>query len=198
MKFLDQREYEHIPYHTVTDGENGEQIINELNVKKAGCGLCCSAMAVDILTDRSPSLEEIVEIAESCGAGRGRGTNMKTLSSVVADKFGLEYSSTSDLGEAIRHLQAGGVIVAHMGVPVGAEIGLFAQIGHYILLISTDGEEFCILDPYYKPGKFDIPARAGKVNDKNAPYLYCNVSTLDAETKPDRIKYYMLKRRKTV
>ena len=68
MKFLDQREYEHIPYHTVTDGENGEQIINELNVKKAGCGLCCSAMAVDILTDRSPSLEEIVEIAETTEA----------------------------------------------------------------------------------------------------------------------------------
>ena len=44
----------------------------------------------------------------------------------------------------------------HAGIPVGKEISLFASgTGHYILLVSTDGKDICILDPSYKEGKYE-------------------------------------------
>ena len=121
---------------------------------------------------------------------------MTILAPVIAEKFDLAYKGTSNLDEAIRHLQAGGAIVGHMGVPEGAEIGLFTKWGHYIFILSTDGEDFCILDPSYTPEKFTIPERAGRVNTDRAPYLYCNVHTLDGETKPNKIKYHLFARKR--
>ena len=121
---------------------------------------------------------------------------MNILGPVIAEKFGISYSKTSDLDEAIKHVQAGGVIVAHVGVPECKEIGLFTKGGHYILLVSTDGHEFCILDPSYTPEKFTIPERAGRVNFENAPYLYCDVNTVDSETKLGRVKYHLFARKK--
>ena len=81
-----------------------------------------------------------------------------------------------------------------MGVPEGKETGLFTKVGHYILLVSTDDKEFCILDPNYSPEKFTIPEREGRVNTRNAPCLYCDVNTVDSETRPNRVKYFMFKR----
>ena len=111
-------------------------------------------------------------------------------------KNNLEYSNTNDLAVAIRHLQLGGHIIAHVGVPVGKEIGLFTKGGHYISLVSTDGKEFCILDPSYTENKFDIPERVGKVNTANSPYLYCDVNIVDSECAPGKIKYHLFKRKK--
>jgi hypothetical protein len=83
----------------------------------------------------------------------------------------------------------------HAGIPVGKEISLFASgTGHYILLVSTDGKDICILDPSYSPEKYNHPARIGRINVANAPYLYCDVDTVDSETKPERVKYHLFKR----
>ena len=164
-------------------------------VRGSGCGLCSVCMAIDIITDTTLDIEECVNISKSCVANHSRGTDMNILGPVIAEKFGIEYSKTSDLGEAISHLQNGGVIVVHVGVPEGKEIGLFTKGGHYMLLVSTDGKEFCILDPSYKSGKFDIPERAGKVNDAHAPFLYCDVKTLDAQGRIGRPTYHLFARK---
>ena len=42
-------------------------------------------------------------------------------------------------------------------------IGCFSDSGHYILLIGAEGEKVRVLDPMYRPGRFDIPGRTGKV-----------------------------------
>ena len=196
MKYINQREYAHIPYTTdlATEGIAPEGTKN--NIKSRGCGLCCLAMAVDILTDKVLGLEEAVSLSEANRANLGRGTNLNIMGPIVAEKFGLSYSATSDLDEAIAHLSAGGVIVAHRGAPEGKDIGLFAKIGHYILLVSTDGKDFCILDPDYTPTKFTIPERAGRVDTSHLPFLYASVSDVDAETKPGRVKYHMLARKR--
>ena len=81
-------------------------------------------------------------------------------------------------------------------VPEGEEIGLFTKHGHYISLISTDGKDFCILDPSYTADKFNIPERAGKVDTSHAPYLYCDVHVVDRETKATKVKYYMFSRKR--
>ena len=42
----------------------------------------------------------------------------------------------------------------------------------------------------------NIPEREGRVNDAAAPFLYCDVNTVHAETKPGRVKYHLFERRK--
>ena len=196
MKYLNQLEYKHIPYRTYMNDPTKTDEERLKSVSGSGCGLCCAAMAVQYLTPMTLTVEDCVKISETAGANHSRGTDMKILAPAIAEKYNLEYITTSELAEAIRYLREGAQIIAHVGVPEGREIGLFTKGGHYILLTSTDGAEFCILDPSYTPEKFEIPERAGKVNTKNAPYLYCDVNTVDSECKKDRIKYHVLRRRR--
>lgn len=195
MKYYNQLAYEHIPYRTnVKKDIPEEQKLR--NVRKSGCGLCCVCMTVDALTTETLSVEECVRISEECVANHAAGTDMNVLAPVIAERFGLEYTKTSELSEAIEHLRCGGKIIAHVGVPEGKEIGLFTKGGHYISLIATDGKEFTILDPSYTPEKFHIPEREGRVDDADAPFLYCDVNTVHSETKPGRVKYHLFKRKK--
>ena len=194
MIYLNQLNYPHIPYHTrVKKDIPREEMLR--SVAKSGCGLCCISMAVDELTTENLPIEECVRISEECLANWSVGTDMKVLAPVIAERYDLAYTPTSDVNEAVAALQNGAKIVAHVGVPEGKEIGLFTKGGHYILLIATDGEKFCILDPSYKEGKFDIPERAGRVDERRAPFLYCDIHVLDSETKPNRIKYHILARK---
>ena len=195
MKYYNQLEYEHIPYRTKVKQDIPEEQ-KMRNVRRSGCGLCCACMTVDALTTEELSVEECVRIAEECVANHAVGTDMNVLGPVIAERFGLVYTKTSELSEAIAHLQGGGKIIAHVGVPEGKEIGLFTKGGHYISLIATDGKEFTILDPSYTPEKFHIPEREGRVNDKDAPFLTCDAEVVDSETKPNRVKYHLFKRKK--
>jgi hypothetical protein len=196
MKYINQLEYAHLPYPTKIKLENIPDEKKKTTVRSSGCGLCCACMTVDLLTDKSLDIEECVRIAEGCLANHGVGTDMSILAPVIAEKFGLSYSKTNDLEMAIEHLRAGGVIIAHVGIPKDATIGLFTKSGHYISLISTDGKEFCILDPSWSEEKYKIPERLGRVNEDNYPYLYCDVNTVHSETKPGRTKYHLFSRKK--
>ena len=194
MKYLNQLEHRHIRYeHNV---ENGGVPEERRNVATSGCGLCCACMMVDILTDKELTIEECVELSVGCAANYKVGTSMRRLGPVVAEKFGLDYAETNELSVVIEHLRNGGQAIALVGVPEGCEIGLFTKSGHYINLISTDGKEFCILDPSYTPTKYTIPERDGKVNFDNAPYLYCDVNIVQSELKPERVGYYLFSRKK--
>ena len=139
MKYINQLEYPHIPYPTRI--KQPEYAPNGLatTVKSSACGLCSVCMAIDILTDTTLDIEECVRISCDCVANHSRGTDMNILGPVIAEKFGISYSKTDDLAEAIHHIQVGGVIVVRVGVPEGKEIGLFTKGGHYMLLIATDG-----------------------------------------------------------
>lgn len=194
MKYVNQLEYSHIPYPTRTKQEAFAPNGKDTTVRRAGCGLCSACMAVDILTDTTLDIEDCVRMSMESEANHSRGTDMTILGPVLADKFGLVYSQTNDKSEMVAHLQNGGVIIAHVAVPEGKELGLFTKGGHYILLVSTDGKEICILDPSYTPDKFEIPERKGRVNDANAPHLYCDIDTVHSETTPEKVKYHLFKR----
>ena len=196
MHYINQLAYRHIPYHTNTKNDTVLERNKIRNVALSGCGLCCVCMMIELLTDTTLDIEDCVKISEECAANHSRGTDMTVLAPVIANKFGLNYSGTSELEEAIHHLQGGGHIIAHVGVPEGKEIGLFTKGGHYISLISTDGEDFCILDPSYTVNKFDIPERVGRVDTSHAPYLYCNAKLVDSETKVGKTKYHLFSRKK--
>lgn len=194
MKFINQLEYSHVPYRTRAKVEGLTDEQRTTNVAESGCGLCCSCMVIDLLTDKTLSVEDSVRLSEECVANHSPGTDMNVLGAALAEKFGLEYSRTSDVNEVIRHLQNGGVAVSLISIKEGNKISLFAEYGHYILLVSTDGKDFCILDPYYKLEKFDVPERAGKVDVSRAPFLYCDVNLVDDECVYKR--YYLFSRKK--
>ena len=192
MRYLNQLEYGHIPYqHNMGNGGAPEE---RRNVGTSGCGLCSACMVVDALTDSSLGIEECVRLSEDNKANLDLGTDMTVLGPIIAEKFGLPYSTTESLNDVIAHIQSGGQAICLVGHPAEGVPGLFTMRSHYIVLVATDGKEFCILDPSYKEGKFDIPERAGKVNDKNAPYLYCDVNLLHGETKGTR--YHLFSRKK--
>ena len=194
MKYLNQLEYRHIPYRTKVKMPNMTEDKILVNVASAGCGLCCACMMVELLTDKSLSIEECVKISEGCFANYTIGTDMAILGPVLAQKFDLHYEPSLDPAEAVAHLQKGGQVIAVVGGPEGEPIGLFTKRGHFICLVATDGENFCILDPSYTPDKFDIPERAGKVDTSRAPYLYCPVDVVHAQTKATGIKYHLFSR----
>ena len=195
MKYINQLEYPHVPYRTNVLNPNKSEADKMRTVSKSGCGLCCVCMTIDLLTDKTLEVEECVKISDEAIANHGCGTDMNILGPVIAEKFDIDYRSTSDVGEAISHIMRGGVAIAHVGVPLGKEQGLFTKGGHYILLVSTDERRFCILDPSYTPKKFTTPDRIGQVDVSRAPYLYCDVDTVNGEIKPNRIGYHLFSRK---
>ena len=196
MKFLNQLEYPHVPYRTRAKVEGLTDEERTTNVAESGCGLCCASMVVDLLTDKTLTIEDSVRLSEECVANHSPGTDLAVLAPALAEKFGLCYKQSNDLEETIAHLKNGGVAVALTVIKEGKKISLFAEYGHYILLVSTDGKDFCILDPYYKLEKFDIPERAGKVDVSCAPFLYCDVNVVDGECLA-RKKYFLFSRKKS-
>ncbi len=188
MRYINQYEYRHVPYET--NMAHGGNPPDRRTVASSGCGICCCCMAVELLTADTLSPEECVQLSLSTGANHSPGTDLDLLGPAVAEKFDLLYKGSASLDEVIRHLQAGGQVVARV------KKGLFTDGSHYILLCAYDGEDFCILDPSYKPTKFERPDRIGHVNTAHAPYLYCNANTVHGETEDDFTKYHLFSRKK--
>ena len=148
MHYLNQRKYPHIPYPT--NVSHGGVPPEKQTAAAAACGPCCLCMSVDILTDKSLGLEECLALSMENGANHVFGTDLTILAPVVAEKYGLSYSSTNDLAEVIAHLQAGGTAVALI------QKGLFANGRHYILLTAFDGTE----PQWYSDAKGTTPVSA--------------------------------------
>ena len=191
MHYLNQLEYPHIPYPTHVSTPQPKNT----TVASSGCGICTVCMMVDLLTDKALEIEECVRISQENIANHKSGTDMSILAPVISEKFGLDYKSTRDKKEVISEIMRGAVVVAHVGVPEEKERGLFTLGGHYVLIVSTDGERFCILDPSYKTNKFTGEDRFGLVDDSHAPYLYCNTDVFDGEIKPGKIGYHIFSRK---
>ncbi|MBR5586360.1 MAG: hypothetical protein IKW02_00195 [Clostridia bacterium] len=196
MLYLCQLDYPDIEYlHNMDAGGPPE---GRNSIKTSGCGLCSISMIVDHLTTESLSITDCRELSYQAGANRKIGTSMRILAPVVAEKFDLELTTTNSLEELKAHLASGGEAIAH--VAANKEIGykgLFTRSGHYIVVVSAEGDDFCILDPSYKEGKFDEEDRIGKVNYDNAPFLYCNGKYLLEDTANRDPGFYLFKRKKS-
>lgn len=188
MKYICQLDYKHIPYETNLD--NGGNPEPRRSISSSGCGVCSVCMVVDLLTAEEFSIEECRDLSYATGANRPHpGTKLDLLGPAVAERFGLVYKPSMDLDEAIRCLGSGGKVVARV------KRGLFTAGSHYICLFSTDGKDFAILDPSYTAEKFHTPEREGKVDDTDAPFLYCDVELLHSETEDDHTKYHLFRRK---
>ena len=170
MLYLNQLDYRHIHYeHNVSNGGVPQE---RRNIATSGCGICCACMMVEHLTTPQLSIEECVRINYAAGANLQIGTRMGSLGPALADKFNLKFEATKDVDAMLRCLQTGGRVIILVDGDREGYTGLYSHGGHFILAISYDGENLCILDPSYKDGKYQEEGRVGKVQ-VNYPFTYC-------------------------
>ena len=156
--FYCQLDYEAVPYPSPKNGFG--------NLANNGCGPISASMLIENMLGIPFPPEEAARFFLACGARADVGTNFYIAAKAVAARFGLNVRDTEDAGEAYEFLKAGeGMVVANTygDRPEEGYIGVFSDSGHYILLTGVEGEKVRVLDPMYRPGRFDIPGRAGKV-----------------------------------
>ena len=193
MKHINQRRYSYIPYPQLMD-EPDNPYGKKASVKGGGCGLCCACMVVNQLTTEKFSVRESTALSMAVGGNHGDGTDMKIFGPAVAEKFNLDFSMTDDIREAIDALRNGGRVIALVSARYPGNKGIFTWGGHYITLIAADEDEICILDPYWETGKFNKWIKEGLVR-VDGKFVYTTPEVLEGERKPDRIGYFIFRRK---
>lgn len=129
-----------------------------------GCGPCCAAMVAENLLGIDFKPWDACDLALSCGARNDPGTNLYVFAPAFAEKVGLRVCHTEDAAEARRFLEdQRGLVIANVRGDREGWTGVFAQSGHYVVLAGMIGEEVRVWDPMYRPGRYDLPGRKGKV-----------------------------------
>lgn len=194
MLYLCQLDYPHVPYnHNVDNGGVPEE---RRCVKTSGCGLCCMSMVVDHLTTKSLPLEDCVKLSESCGANKKIGTNMNVLGPAAAELYGLEMERTDSLEEVNATLRRGGRVIVNVGGDREGYIGLFSYSGHFILLVSVDDDgNYCVLDPAFSEGRYDIEGRKGRIIRQDGYFVYCKPEEILNDTANRKKAFYMFTRK---
>lgn len=189
MLYINQNDYPHIPYPTNLDEPESPSCL-EGTVASSGCGLCSLMMIVDRLTVSSLTLEDALRLSHESNADRKVGTNLKILGPVIAQKYGLCFTTTSDMERLLSHLQNGGAAIANVGGDHDDHIGVFSDVGHYITVLSYSDGELLILDPAYRLGKYTSPGREGKIRE-NGVFLYTSPEILLSDTENREPRFYL-------
>jgi hypothetical protein len=184
MNFYCQLDYEHIPYPSPSS-PNG-------NLADNGCGVCCASMIVEAMTGQSFPPEEGAILAKACGAREGFGTSMVIYGPVFAEKFGMRCIITEDSKEALKFLQdKRGMVIANTKGDREDWIGVFSDARHFVVVAAAEGNEVAVWDPMYRPGRYDVPGRAGKVRmDGTTAYADFSVIENDCITRA----YYLFEK----
>jgi len=157
-RFYCQLDYEHIPYPSPTTGRG--------TIANNGCGPCAASMVAENMLGVSFPPEEAAKFGLECGARAPVGTNFYIYARAFAEKFGLKVTDTEDADECLEFLMQGrGMVIANTygDRPEDGYIGVFSDSGHYIVLAGVEGEKVMVWDSMYRPGRFDVPGRIGKV-----------------------------------
>ena len=104
------------------------------------------------------------ELAIACGAREKPGTDLYIFAPVFAEKVGLRLTVTEDAEMVHSFLRdKRGMVIANTRGDREGYTGVFSDSGHYIVLTDLEGDNVRVLDPMYRPGRFDILGRKGKV-----------------------------------
>lgn len=189
MLYINQNDYPDVRYPTNAQDPTSESY-KEGTVETSGCGLCCLCMLVDQLTMQKLELIECRDLSLAHQANLKVGTNMKVLGPVIADRYGLKFSMSDSDEEMLDWLSKGGKVIINVGGDHDEHIGVFSDVGHYIIAIGYDGQYVKILDPAYREGKYDIEGRKGKVIDKDK-ILFTLPEVLHEDTDNRTPRYYL-------
>ena len=193
MKYLNQLHYPHIPYPTNLDDPNDHRW-HQGSVKDAGCGLCSACMIVDQLLTKPFSLRDCLALSVSTGANRGFGTNMRILGPAVAERFDLDYKQSDDIRTAIEALRDGARIIVNVGGDREGYRGVFCDVGHYMVVISGNDRELCLLDPMWDRRRYTALAQQGKVR-MAGKFVCCAPEVLDQDASNRSPRYHIFRRR---
>ncbi|MBR4428913.1 MAG: C39 family peptidase [Clostridia bacterium] len=178
--FYCQLDYPDTPYPNQRTGKG--------TIADNGCGPCCASMVAENMLGVSFPPEEACRLAIECGAREKPGTDLYRFSPVFAERFGLNVTDTEDADEAKAFLeQKKGLVIANTygDRPEDGWTGVFSDGGHYIVLAGIEGNTVKVWDPMYRPGRFDIPGRKGKVRmEGNEAFADFSVIREDCHDRP--------------
>lgn len=192
MTYINQLAYPDMSYPTNIDKPESEFAIDG-NVKRAGCGLCCSCMMIELLTLEHLALEDCRDFSMKIRANHGIGTDMKILAPALAERFDLSLSMTDDISELLQCLYDGGKAIINVGGNREGHDGTFSNGGHYILAVSATEREVCVLDPSWTEVKFSEEPRRSRVR-QHGYWLYCSPEVLEEDTQNRTPGYYLFRR----
>lgn len=193
MLYLNQLEYEDIPYPTNVEEPDSDYAANG-NIRRAGCGLCAVCMVIDRLCGEPFSLIECRDLAVSVGANHAIGTDMQILAPEAARKFHLQLRMTDGLTQMADCLRHGGAAIVNVGGDQGEYIGTFSNGGHYIVAVSECDGLFGLLDPSWTPEKYAAEPRRSRVRQEGKT-LYAAGDILERDTANRSPAYYLFNRR---
>lgn len=195
MKYVNQLEYPHWLYVTRTELEDEERRLSgkTTTVKSSGCGMCAAVMVADrLLPNCDFDLADAISLSYEVKANHRVGTSYTRFAPAFAEKLGLKWESSKNIEDLRRCLRTGGAAVVLVGGDHDDHIGLFTHGGHYMTVISEEADgRFAILDPSYRPDKFDEEGRPGKVEVKNGVVILCDAKTLEEETEIKPTPYFL-------
>ena len=178
--FYCQLDYPDTPYPNQRTGKG--------TIADNGCGPCCASMVAENMLGVSFPPEEACRLAIECGAREKPGTDLYRFSPVFAERFGLNVTDTEDADEAKAFLEhKKGLVIANTygDRPEDGWTGVFSDGGHYIVLAGIEGNTVKVWDPMYRPGRFDIPGRKGKVRmEGNEAFADFSVIREDCHDRP--------------
>jgi hypothetical protein len=184
MRYLNQLDFEHIEYPTTLekDGELSEPFPS---IAKAGCGIICTCMLVDGMTNCSLSVRDCVKCAQEAGANRF-GTDMMRLAPAIANRYDLKLKFSDDINDLSNCLNYDGMAILH----TGKVKGVFSDSGHYVLATNIHNNKIHILDPSYTQEKY-----AGLQNKRyisiEYPYIIVSKHIVIEQTQSRSPSYYL-------
>lgn len=185
MKYINQKQYPHIPYITRTSMEGADREKGQkTTISSSGCGLCASIMVADRLIPNCEfGLEDAIKLSYEMKANGLPGTYGPIYVPAFAQKMGLCYELTTDPQRLLYCLNTGGAAMCVTNGDREGYIGVFSHGKHWITLIGQEPDgRIAVLDPSYVEGKYDEDGRKGKVELKNGVIALCDVQVLLEET----------------
>ena len=158
------------------------------DIADSGCGPCCAAMIAENMLGIDFKPWDACELAIACGAREEAGTNLYIMAPAFAEKVGLKVHWTEDAEDALRFLrEKRGMIIANVqgDRPQDGWVGVFADSGHYVVLAGVEENTVRVWDPMYRPGRYDVPGRKGKVRTEgNEAFADFGVIREDCRDRP--------------
>ena len=185
MKYINQKQYPHMPYITRVDMESeAKEKGQKTTISSSGCGLCASIMVADRLIPNCEfGLEDAIALSYEVRANGLPGTYSAIYVPAFAKKMGLTYEYTNDPERLKYCLRTGGAAMCVTNGDRDSYIGVFSHGKHYIAMIGVEPDgRIAVLDPSYLEGKYEEEGRQGKVELKNGVVALCDVQVLVEET----------------
>lgn len=198
MKYINQLDYPDRLYTTRFKLEGEEYEKGKFTtVRTSGCGLCAAIMVADrLLPNNIFDLQAALRLAYDTEANHGIGTDYKIYAPAFAEKLGLSLEVTDDTERLRACLRTGGAAVIHVRGDRDGYVGVFTHTAHYITAINEEPDgRIAILDPSYKPGKFDEEGRIGKVEVKENELLVCEMQVLAEDAAFHERSFYLFQRK---